>query len=248
LQGIESRRDPFYWALNGNFNISVIGKFSCPFSFTITQQDKKFTDGLDKFSQPFNQFGLSPQYKWLTIHAGYRTMEFSEYSMSGSLFLGGGIEVKPKDGIISGSAGFGRMLKAIPVGGVDGVAVGLPAFERWGGAAKLKIGTEANFAELLYFRAEDNKNSIPFDTANNILPAENQIFGVTTKQKLTKNLDFEGSYHFSMYTKNTFEAPQSIERFTYINQIYNSRPSSTYNAAYVAKLDYALKTYKFGVF
>jgi|GEM_PF-706136 len=245
-QGIQSRRDPFYWALNGNLNITILNKISCPFTFTLTQQDKNFTNGLDKFSQPFNQFGISPTYKWLTVHAGYRSMEFSEYSLSGALFLGGGVEVKPKKGILSGSVAYGRFLKAIPVGGEQGVTVSLPAYARWGGAGKLRIGKEANHVELIYFRAADDENSIPFDTATHILPGENQIFGLATQHKLGANLHVEGSYHYSMFNSNTFLPVEKLERFTYVNKVFNPRANTRFNSAYSFAVDYDLAGYKLG--
>lgn len=246
-KGIQSRRDPFYWALNGNLNITILNKISCPFTFTVTQQDKNFTNGLDKFSQPFNQFGISPTYKWLTVHAGYRSMEFSEYSLSGALFLGGGAEVKPVKGIFSGSVAYGRFLKAIPVGGVEGVTVSLPAYERWGGAGKLRIGKEANHAELVYFRASDDKNSIPFDTASNIMPGENQVLGISTNQKIGEKLNFQGSYHYSMYNPNTYLPVVKLEKFTYINKIFNPRANARFNSAINLSFDYDLMGYKVGM-
>lgn len=245
-KGIANRRDPFYWALNGNLNITILGKISCPLTFTLTQQDKNFTNGLDKFSQPFNQFGISPKYKWLTVHAGYRTMEFSEHSLSGSLFLGGGVEIAPTKGLFSGSAAFGRFLKAIPKGGVQGVSVSLPAYERWGGAAKLKFGKERNNVELIYFRAADNKNSIPFDTANAILPAENQIFGLKFVKIFGDKLTFQGAYHYSMLSTNTYLPVTKIERFTYINKIFSPRANSRFNSSYLFQVDYDLKGYRIG--
>lgn len=246
-QGIENRRDPFFWSLNANLNLTAFGKISCPITFTLTQQDKKFTNGLDKFSQPFNQFGISPTYKWITVHAGYRSMNFSEYSLSGALFLGGGVEVKPEKGIVSGSIAYGRFLKAIPVGGVEGIAVGLPAYERWGGAAKIKVGTETNFGELVYFNAQDDPFSIAFDTSNNLTPKNNQIVGLVTKQKITDKLNVEGDYHFSMYNPNTYLPVQKIERFTYINKVFDPRANSKFNSAYNFQLTYELFTYKIGV-
>jgi hypothetical protein len=245
-QGIENRRDPFYWAFNGNFNISILGKISCPLTFTITQQDKKFTHGLDKFSQPFNQFGISPSYKWLTVHAGYRTINFSEYSQSGTLFLGGGIEVKPTKSKFSGTIAYGRFLKAIPVGGVDGIAVGLPAYERWGGAGKLKYGSESNHVEMVYFAAKDDPYSIEFDTINQITPKSNQIIGIITKQQVNEKLSVSGDFHYSMYNPNTYLPVQKLERFTYINKVFDPRSDSKFNAAYNLAVEYKLFDYNIG--
>jgi len=246
VKGIDPRRDPFYWSINSNLNITLLGKISCPLTFTITQQDKKFTHGLDKFSQPFNQFGLSPNYKWLTVHMGYRSMNFSDYTMNGTLFLGGGIEIKPEKGIVSASVGFGRLMKAVPKGGVEGVMVSYPAYERWGGAAKLRIGKEKHHIELIYFNGFDNKNSIAFDTANRISPSENQIFGVQFGNTFFEKLKIQGSYHLSILNPNTFLPEQKFEKFTYLNKIFTPRANTQINSAYNFQIDYELKGYTIG--
>ncbi len=246
-QGIAPRRDPFYWVLNANLNISLFNKVSVPFTAVITQQDKNYSNGLDKFSQPFNQFGISPRYKWLTVHAGFRTVEFSEYTLPGAMFLGGGVEIKPEKSLLSGTAIFGRFVKAVPKGGVDGVVVSLPAYERWGGGAKLKIGTDQNFAELIFLKLKDNLHSLSFDTALNVTPHENQIVALSSHQKLTKWFNVHGDIAYSMFTKNLYEDVHKIERFTYINQIYSTRPSSQFNKAITAGIDFTPGKYKLGL-
>ena len=55
------RRDPFNWFLNSNLNVNVYG-LSIPFSFNYSNQNQTF-------SQPFNQYGISPEYKWIIVHA-----------------------------------------------------------------------------------------------------------------------------------------------------------------------------------
>src|SRR5687768_8228567 len=54
--GIESRRDPLAWYLNGNINMNLFG-YDMPFSFSYSNQGKNY-------SQPFNQFRFAPAYKW----------------------------------------------------------------------------------------------------------------------------------------------------------------------------------------
>src|SRR4051812_8689127 len=78
--GIPARRKPFSYILSGNTNIGFYG-FDIPLSFTVSEQDRSF-------SQPFNQFGLSPRYKWLTLHFGYRNLSFSPYTLDGYTMLG----------------------------------------------------------------------------------------------------------------------------------------------------------------
>lgn len=244
--GIKPRRDPFYWVINANLTFSLFNKVSVPFSATFTQQDKNFTNGLDKFSQPFNQFGLSPKYKWLTVHAGYRTMDFSEFTYAGTMFLGGGVEIKPEKSLVSGSAFYGRLVKAVPVGGISGVVVSLPAYNRMGGGAKLRVGNEDNNADLIFFKAKDDKFSIPFDTSLKVTPAENQVVGINTKQKINKLISLEGNFSYSMFTDNLFQEVTRIEGFTYVNQIYSVRPSSSFNKAITASVNFTPEKFRFG--
>ncbi len=245
-KGIKPRRDPFYWVINANVTFTLFNKVTVPFSATFTQQDKNYSNGLDKFSQPFNQFGLSPRYKWLTLHAGYRVMDFSEFTYSGTMFLGGGVEIKPEKGLVSGSAFYGRLVKAVPVGGIDGVVVSLPAYNRMGGGAKLRIGNEDNNADLIFFKAKDDKFSIPFDTSLKITPAENQVFGIGTRQKINKLISAEGNFSYSMYTNNLFQDVSRIEGFTYINQIYSPRASSSFNKAITVAVNFTPEKFRFG--
>src|SRR5690606_7240282 len=83
--GIEERRDPNNYFLSGNLNISIYD-WSVPLSFA-------YSDQHSSFQQPFNQYGLSPTYKWITLHGGYRSMSFSDYTVNGHLFLGGGFDI-----------------------------------------------------------------------------------------------------------------------------------------------------------
>ena len=58
--GIDGRRSPFTYILSGAPTLSFYG-ITVPITFTISEQERNF-------SQPFNQIGLSPTYKWLTLH------------------------------------------------------------------------------------------------------------------------------------------------------------------------------------
>lgn len=244
--GIAPRRDPFNWVINANLTFSIFNKITIPFAATFTQQDKNFTNGLDKFSQPFNQMGISPRYKWLTVHAGYRSIELSEYSLSGAMFLGGGIEVNPEKSFVSGTVLFGRFVRAVPIGGVDGITVSLPAYQRWGGGGKIKVGKNNNYGEFVFFRAKDNEKSIAFDTSLSVTPSENQVIGINSKQQINKWLNTEGSFTYSMFTNNLYDEAVSAGK-NYMNGIYTSRSSSQYNKAITAGINFTPKKIKLGL-
>ena len=78
--GIPNRRDPFGYVLNGGINLSFY-KLTLPFTFTYSNQGTSF-------GQPFNQFGVSPTYKWVTLHLGYRNVTHSSLTLAGHQMLG----------------------------------------------------------------------------------------------------------------------------------------------------------------
>jgi hypothetical protein len=245
--GIQPRRDPFYWITNANLTFLLFNKISVPFNAVVTQQDKNYSHGLGKFSQPFNQFGISPKYKWLTIHAGYRSLEFSEYTLSGAVFLGAGAEVSPAKGWLSGTAFYGRFKKAIPNGGTEGVIVSLPAYQRMGGGAKLKVGTSTNHGELVFIQIKDDIFSIPFDTIIRETPRENKILSVNTKQAITQQFRFEGQIALSLLTKNLYGDNFMLEKYHFVNQIFDPKFSTQFNKAITASAEYTPDQLSFGL-
>src|SRR5690606_30555610 len=97
--GIASRRQPFSWYITGAPVVSIYG-ISFPFSMTVSEQERRY-------AQPFNRYGVSPRYKWLTLHAGYRNVRFSDFTLAGVNMLGGGVEINP--GIFRFGAMAGRI-------------------------------------------------------------------------------------------------------------------------------------------
>src|SRR5690606_29019245 len=67
-----------------NLNISVYG-FDMPLALC-------FANHTRGFSHHPVQFGMSPRYKDLQLHLGYRSMNFSSFTYSGLSFLGAGLD------------------------------------------------------------------------------------------------------------------------------------------------------------
>ncbi|HEY4789268.1 MAG TPA: hypothetical protein VIH57_24630, partial [Bacteroidales bacterium] len=86
--GISDQRQPFSYLITGSPTISIYNSFTIPITFTFSEQERSVR-------QPFNQFGMSPYYKWITIHAGYRNINYSQFTLAGHTFLGGGVELTP---------------------------------------------------------------------------------------------------------------------------------------------------------
>ncbi|HEV7621691.1 MAG TPA: hypothetical protein VGO09_08160, partial [Flavisolibacter sp.] len=179
------------------------------------------SNGKFNVANSFNQFGISPHYKWLTVHAGYRQMSFSEFTLNNQTFLGGGIEANP--GKIRLAAMIGRFAKAVEY---DTAAFGkiVPgsypvdaqyingynyynrqaSYSRVGYALKLGYGTSDNFFDLMLFKAFDKTSSLK-DTVstNRVLPEANVVIGFNTFQRLSGHFNFSINAATSIYTYNT---------------------------------------------
>jgi hypothetical protein len=189
--GIKARQDPFSYGFNANATLSLYG-ISMPFSFIWYNNNKS------NFNQPFNQFGISPTYKWITCHLGYRSLNFSEFTLSGQTFLGAGVEMNPgklRIGAVYGK--FNRNSDYDPY-----AADSLPKFSRLGWALKLGYGTANNFVDFSMLRIGDHtKHYIsPNDSLVVPTPEQNMVYGLNSKLALIKNLSFEVDGSISFYT------------------------------------------------
>jgi hypothetical protein len=191
--GRQANREPFSWVMQGNVNISVYG-MEMPFSFTFSEQNRDFR-------QPFNQFGLSPTYKWATAHLGYRNLKWTQYSLAGHNFFGAGLELAP--GKFRFGAVYGRFLKAIEPAANTAVSYQTPAFKRLGGAIKLGYGTQDNNLDVIVFKAQDIENSIDISNVPPTLaPGDNVVASITTHNIFFKKLFFDAEYAQSIFSPN----------------------------------------------
>lgn len=193
IDGREANRQPFSWYLLGSPSLDVYG-VQLPFYFGLSEQDRSFR-------QPFNQFGLSPHYKWLKVHLGYRSVRFSPYTLAGHSMLGAGIELNPgkfRFGFITG-----RLRRAIAIDTtISETMVQTPSFKRNGTAIKIGYGTDHNFVDLILFRGEDDGGSLDPDPLLTIKPQSNLVLGLSTRQKLGKYFEAGLDLSQSLYTKD----------------------------------------------
>ncbi|MCE6992523.1 hypothetical protein [Dyadobacter sp. CY323] len=192
VDGIASRRQPFTWFLTGSPVMKLYG-MTFPFSFTVSEQERRF-------SQPFNQYGVSPSYKWIKLHLGYRNVRFSDYTLAGANFLGAGIELNP--GKFRAGFVYGRFARAVQE---DSSSTDpryrylRPSYKRIGMAGKLGYGGKKAFIDVSAFGARDVIGSIPTPSLRSrITPMENLAIGIKNhigflKQKLTFDLDLGAS-------------------------------------------------------
>lgn len=246
VSGIESRRDPFYWLLSGNLTFSYKG-ISAPFSATISQQDRNF-----RYPQPFNQFGISPTYKFLTFHLGYRSLDFSEFTYGGTLFLGGGVEANPENIPLKVSAFYGRLAKGRLEGDLNELEFGLPSFERWGYGSKITWVQKQGEIDFIAFRAKDDRSSINDSIAAElgITPAENFVWGLNAKRQIADRFTLSGEYALSAFTTDIRQQETELDQFRYANNLgslFTPRVSSQFNKAIKGELSYNASAYQIGL-
>ena len=168
-----SRRSPYSYTLLGAPIVTIYG-ISLPFSFA-------FSDQQFSYSQPFNIYGVSPSYKWAQLHLGYRSMNFSSFTLSGKQFYGAGIELNP--GKIKISALYGKLKDLYAQH--DTLTYGshvLDTYDRTINGVKIGYGNKNSF-EFIYVKVKDRENSSTVKTADNtyLLPEDNFVLGIETR-------------------------------------------------------------------
>jgi hypothetical protein len=184
------------WFLQADPVLSIYG-VAIPMSLLLTSQD-------ERFSAPFNRYGMSPYYKWAKLHLGWRSLNFSRFTLAGQQILGAGFELTP--GKFTASFMFGKFNNAITdVSLFNNLNNYMPLYERKGYAARIGYGSKANFIEFSYLQAKDDSTSIPkalVDSAR-VRPAANQVLGVNTKVTVHKHISVHVEAAASYYTRST---------------------------------------------
>lgn len=240
-----SRRDPYNYYISGNLNMSLYG-WSVPFTFNFSNQKTTFT-------QPFNNYSLHPQYKWIRTHMGYTSMSFSPYSLNGHLFLGAGVELTP-EGPFSFSAMAGRLRKARAF---DTIAPNAPppVYERWGYGMKFgyKItpaeNTTANIGINL-FHASDKKGSMEYVPDSSIYPGENLVLGTTLDLSFGGHYAVSAEVSSSAVSKNSTSDMNTGEHRSWnkvMGKLIGSNGTTEFYSAYRVNANYNAEKYSIGL-
>ncbi len=193
--GTIQRKPSFSYILGGNFVLNLKG-FVFPFSFTYSDQNKNFR-------QPFNQYGISPRWKWIKIHLGYRNINFSKYVLGGHTILGGGIELTP--GKFRFGAVYGRLQKttnkAYNIN--NPISDTLSTYSRKALSFKIGYGTSKTFVDFIFLRGYDDSASA--DTSyyrSGNFPAANVVAGINSRIAFSPVLHLQLESAYSVYTSN----------------------------------------------
>lgn len=243
-QGMNARRDPFSYVLNANLVINISDAISMPFSATLSSGSRTYN------TPRYNIVGISPKYKAVTVHAGYRSMQFSQYTLSGINFFGLGVEVAPKESFWKFKTLGGRFAKGIPFNNEITGRVELPSYERWGWGGMLTLGNKDYSADLILFKATDDHHSVSIPDSLNITPKENLTFGLNTKLKLAEKLNLTTEFAGSAFTEDTRMEEVFYDKYTYLNNLgglFTPRLSSSFHKAIGITLTYSGDKHSIGV-
>lgn len=186
VNGIDPRRQPFTWTLSGAPTLDVLG-VSMPFQLL-------FGNFENRFYQPFNQYGISPRYKWLTVHAGYRNINFQPYTLAGFRILGGGVEVNtaykpdgPKTGLRFGFM-YGRLNRSTALDSAQFANPlafrPLPSYTRMAYAAKVGVGNNDGYFDISYLYGWDVESSLNSAQRDSVAPQRNTAVGFSWRKEL----------------------------------------------------------------
>ena len=237
VSGIDPRRKDFSWYLTGNPLLKLYG-VEIPFSFTVSEQERSFR-------QPFNQFCISPTYKWAKAHLGYTNLTWSPFTWSGQTAMGAGVELNP--GKFRFGALYGRLNRAVEEDLTSSEAQ-TPAFRRMGYAVRIGYGSESSHVDLVMLKGKDDENSLnTIPTSTEVLPGENEVVGISSKMKFTDKLFWDVDVAASIYTRDLRALPLTNDENSIISKfksliIINS--STQLYGAYQTEVRFEEKKYK----
>jgi hypothetical protein len=236
--GIPARERGFSYIFNGSPTINLYG-ISFPFSIVVSDQQRGFR-------QPFNQYGISPTYKWITVHAGWQSIIWSPFTMAGYNMLGGGVELNP--GKVRFGFVYGRFNKAIePDAAQQNSFFQTPAYRRTGYSTKLGFGTERNHLDVSFLNAKDDINSITNNPlVTHLAPAANMVLGISSKWSFLQHFMWDFDIAGSIYTRNlladTLEGTE-LGQIALIRKFIPINSSSQFLTAAETHLGYQNKNY-----
>jgi hypothetical protein len=188
-------QNSYSYFLTGNLNLNFFGVINAPLSFAYSNQ--QFSS---RASLPFNRFSIAPSYKWVKVYAGYASLQFSPYTLTGHEIFGGGVELTPGSKF-KVTAIYGRLKKAVHEEDITGAE---PVYKRMGGGFKSEYTGERFDVSINLFKAKDVPNSIHFINPDSIsvMPQDNLSGSIYLNLKITDQLRFNTEYGISAMNRD----------------------------------------------
>lgn len=227
------KRDPYIYTLTGNLNVDVAG-VALPFNFAYSNTSKSYT-------QPFNKFQVVPQYKWVKAYVGCTSMNFSQYTLAGHEFRGGGLELTPGNWFIGGM--YGRFNKAIEYDPLKN-NINDVSYKRMGYAAKLGYTGSSTDVNATFFHANDQVESLKYAVPEeaDLHPQENTAVSAYLRQSFGEHFYAQAEYAFSLYNTDirTAEGEKAIGS-TFLEKMLGKKGNDRFVDAVNAEFGYQSK-------
>ncbi|MEM6783073.1 MAG: hypothetical protein AAF624_04985 [Bacteroidota bacterium] len=183
--------------LNGQVTATVAGLYTIPLSLYLSTEDAGY-------QLPFNQIGLSPTFGgWATLHGGYFSTRFSNFTLGDARLLGGGFELEPGPARIALVSGISQQATTPDEFGRLGL------FRQRLTAAQLGVGSEGGYLFWLTgLHATDDTNSLDAAVrrAETVrAPQENLVVSARFATPfLPGKLELDGEVAVGAYSEDTF--------------------------------------------
>lgn len=231
---------PYAIYLSGNASASIYG-ISFPFSFSYSNQQVNYSHPFN-----FNHFGAQPSYKWIKTYVGYNSMTFSQYSLNGHQFLGGGVDLNPPNTGMKFSFMYGRLVKKVEWDSLKPNYI--PYYDRMGFASRVEYGGELGNFGISVFKAWDKKNSLKFlPDSLGVTPKENMVYTINFGKTFVKKIKFAAEFAGSALTLDTRQLDNNAVTSKGIFVLIKPNGTTGYNNALKGSLDYLGSSYTVGV-
>ena len=199
-----NNRAPFSYVISGSPTIAIYG-VSIP--LTLTYSNQQLT-----YAKPFQRYGASPYYKWVKVHLGYRSMNFSPYSITGQTFLGAGVELTPGKFRLSAFYGTLENIYALQ----DSAALGsiqVETYKRRGYGVKAGFEGKKVVFDISLLKVIDKPESSEVKLADNtrLTPQDNIVVSPSVRFTLFKKLAIQSTVAASVLTRNQFASSGLVD-------------------------------------
>lgn len=210
-----AQQSPWSSVVSGGLNLNIAG-VDIPLSFA-------YVDGKSSYMHPFTRYGLSPRYKDITLHLGYRNINLSSNIFSGKTFLGGGTEVNV--GAFRFAGFYGEIEEARAF---DSTMLSyMPSYSRMGMGGKIGFTAGSFVLDFILFKAKDDTTSVKTLMPQHITPQDNLAAGIFSSFSFLSHFNFSTEWAISGHTKDIRTEEIDNEYARKYSSFLNVRSNST---------------------
>jgi len=178
----------YSYFVNGSVNFNILGLIDIPLNINYSNRQFNYSQAYS-----FNQFSITPKYKWITGYFGTTAMTFSPYTLNGHQFSGVGFELVPGKWQVSTMVG--RLVKKT----TD------TTYNRMGYGLKVQYNQGKFRAGINFLHAADNPASITANQLqlNGLRPQKNVVLGFEGGLMLPKIAQLDLEYSNSLIADNS---------------------------------------------